>query len=147
VVPLVEEFFLRAFLMRFVVARHWWEVPLGKVDALGIIVGTVVPMLMHPSELLAAAVWFSLVTWLMLRTQNIWDCVAAHAITNVILGCTWFFPARGDCSKRFPRRGADRTIPRLLNRLARFWECRSPPPPSGRRLQVNGNLPESRNPI
>ena len=22
----------------------------------------------------------------MLRTRNIWDCVAAHAITNLILG-------------------------------------------------------------
>ena len=27
-----------------------------------------------------------MITWLMLRTRNIWDCVAAHAITNLILG-------------------------------------------------------------
>jgi membrane protease YdiL (CAAX protease family) len=31
-------------------------------------------------------VWFSLVTWLMVRTKNIWDCVAAHMITNLLLG-------------------------------------------------------------
>ena len=43
-------------------------------------------MLMHPGELFAAAVWFSMVTWLMLRTRNIWDCVAAHAVTNGLLG-------------------------------------------------------------
>jgi CAAX protease family protein len=49
-------------------------------------VGTAVPMLMHPGELLAAFVWFSLVTWLMTRTRNIWDCVAAHAVTNLLLG-------------------------------------------------------------
>jgi hypothetical protein len=41
---------------------------------------------MHPQEALAAAVWFSAITWLMLRTRNIWDCVAAHAVTNLLLG-------------------------------------------------------------
>ena len=86
VVPVIEEFFLRGFLMRFVMERDWWEVPFGKASALAIVLGTAVPMLMHPGELLAAAVWFSMITWLMLRTRNIWDCVAAHALTNLILG-------------------------------------------------------------
>ena len=86
VVPLIEEFFLRGFVMRFVVDRDWWDVPFGKVNGLALVLGTAVPMLMHPGELLAAAVWFSLITWLMLRTRNIWDCVAAHAVTNLILG-------------------------------------------------------------
>ncbi|MFZ1933120.1 MAG: CAAX prenyl protease-related protein [Thermoguttaceae bacterium] len=85
VVPLIEEFFLRGFVMRFVMERDWWKVPFGTASRLAIVVGTVVPMLYHP-ELLAAAVWFSLITWLMLRTRNIWDCVVAHAITNLILG-------------------------------------------------------------
>lgn len=86
VVPVIEEFFLRGFIMRFVVDQQWWEVPFGKVNRLAVVLGTLVPMLMHPGELLAAAVWFSLVTWLMLRTRNIWDCVAAHAVTNFLLG-------------------------------------------------------------
>jgi uncharacterized protein len=85
VVPLIEEFFLRGFVMRFVMQRDWWNVPFGHASRLAIVLGTVVPMLSHP-ELLAAAVWFSMMTWLMLRTRNIWDCVAAHAITNLILG-------------------------------------------------------------
>jgi hypothetical protein len=86
VVPVIEEFFLRGFLMRFVVAADWWKVPFGDVNRLAIVVGTAVPVLMHPQEALAAAVWFSAVTWLMLRTRNIWDCVAAHAVTNLLLG-------------------------------------------------------------
>jgi uncharacterized protein len=86
VVPIIEEFFLRGFVMRFVVDRDWWDVPFGKANRLAIVLGTAVPMLMHPGELLAAALWFSLITWLMLRTRNIWDCIAAHAITNLILG-------------------------------------------------------------
>ena len=86
VVPVIEEFFLRGFAMRFVMEKDWWKVPFGTVNRLAIVVGTVLPMLIAPGELLAAAVWFSLVTWLMLRTKNIWDCVVAHAVTNLLLG-------------------------------------------------------------
>jgi uncharacterized protein len=86
IVPIIEEFFLRGFLMRFVVRENWWTVPFGTLTPAAAVIGTAVPMLMHPGELLAAAVWFSLVTWLMFRTKNIWDCVAAHAVTNLLLG-------------------------------------------------------------
>jgi uncharacterized protein len=86
VVPLIEEFFLRGFVMRFFQAREWWKVLFGEADGLAIVLGTAVPMLMHPAELLATILWFSMVTWLMLKTRNIWDCVAAHALTNLILG-------------------------------------------------------------
>ena len=85
-VPLIEEMFLRGFLMRYFVRADWWRVPIGEVNRAAILVGTLVPMAMHPGELLAAAVWFSLITWLMIRTRNIWDCVAAHALTNLVLG-------------------------------------------------------------
>ena len=86
VVAVAEEFFLRGFLMRFAMRPDWWEVPFGEVNSTAVAVGTIVPMLMHPAELLAAAVWFSLVTWLMVRTRSIWDCVVAHATTNLLLG-------------------------------------------------------------
>lgn len=86
IVPIIEEFFLRGFLMRFAIRETWWTVPFGTLTRASAIIGTAVPMLMHPGELLAAAVWFSLVTWLMFRTKNIWDCVAAHAVTNLLLG-------------------------------------------------------------
>jgi hypothetical protein len=86
VVPVIEEFFLRGWLVRYLISAEWWTVPFGVATRSGLIAATAVPMLMHPGELLAAAVWFSAVTWLMLRTHNIWDCVAAHAITNLLLG-------------------------------------------------------------
>jgi len=85
-VPIIEEFFLRGFLLRFVVSANWWQIPIGKVNRTALITGTAVPMLMHPGELLAALVWFSAVTWLMVRTRNIWNCVVAHAMTNLLLG-------------------------------------------------------------
>ncbi len=86
IVPVIEEFFLRGFLMRYTVHDAWWQVPFGSVNRAAVIVGTVIPMLMHPGELLAALVWFSMVTWLMVRTRSIWDCVVAHAVTNFLLG-------------------------------------------------------------
>jgi uncharacterized protein len=86
VVPLIEEFFLRGFLMRLCVHESWWNVPFGTVNLLAVVVGTAVPMAMHPAELAAALVWFSMVTGLMVATRNIWDCVVAHATTNLLLG-------------------------------------------------------------
>jgi uncharacterized protein len=86
IVPLIEEMFLRGFLMRFFVRPDWWNVPIGVVNRAALAAGAIVPMLLHPGELLAAAVWFSMITWLMVRTKNIWDCVLAHAITNLLLG-------------------------------------------------------------
>jgi CAAX prenyl protease-like protein len=95
VVPLIEEFFLRGFVMRFVIANDWWKVPFGTLTPLAFAAGTVVPLLMHPpSEALAVAVWFTLVTALMFKTRNIWDCVVAHAVTNLLLGI--YVVASGD---------------------------------------------------
>jgi CAAX prenyl protease-like protein len=83
VVAVAEEVFLRGFVMRLVVAEDWQRVPFGRATTASLVAGTLVPMLMHPGELLAAAVWFTLVTWLMVRTRSLWDCIAAHAVTNL----------------------------------------------------------------
>ncbi len=87
IVPLIEEFFLRGFVMRLCVREDWPSVPFGTVNKLAVAAGTLVPIAMHlPSEYLATAVWFSMITGLMVLTRNIWDCVAAHATTNLLLG-------------------------------------------------------------
>jgi CAAX prenyl protease-like protein len=86
VVPVIEEVFLRGFLMRYVIHPNWWAVPFGTVNVAAIVAGTLFPVLSHPAELLAAAVWFSGITWWMVRTKNLWDCVTAHATTNLLLG-------------------------------------------------------------
>jgi CAAX prenyl protease-like protein len=86
VVPIIEEFFLRGFLMRYLDARDWDRVPLGNATRLSVIGVAVYALVSHPAEPLAAVVWFSMVTWLYTRTRNIWDCVLAHATTNLLLG-------------------------------------------------------------
>ena len=85
VVPLFEELLLRGWLMRQMVSPELWKVEFGRVTTSAAVVGTAFPMLYHP-EKLASLVWFSLITWLMVRTKNFWDCVAAHAVTNFLLG-------------------------------------------------------------
>ena len=86
VVPVIEEHFLRGLVMRYLATDKWWNYPIGQVTVLSAIVGTVVPMLMHPDELLAAAVWFSLITILAWHTNNLWECIAAHCTSNLIVG-------------------------------------------------------------
>jgi CAAX prenyl protease-like protein len=93
IVPMIEEFFLRGFLMRFVTQADWWNVTIGSVSAAAIVAMLAYALLTHPSEMLAALAWFSLVTWLVARTKNIWDGVAAHAVTNFLLG-VWVLGSR-----------------------------------------------------
>ena len=95
-VPIAEELFLRGFFMRVIDAVDWPNLPLQEIGTTGLVAGTLYGMLTHPSEFVAAAVWFSLVTWLMVKTGKFWNCVLAHAVTNLMLGTyviatgTWY---------------------------------------------------------
>lgn len=90
IVPIVEELMLRGWLMRMVDPPPtggvaFWHIPFGEVSLRAAAIGIGFEVLIHP-EKLAAVVWFSLTTWLMFKTKNFWDCVAAHAVTNFLLG-------------------------------------------------------------
>ncbi|KAA5540401.1 CPBP family intramembrane metalloprotease [Roseiconus nitratireducens] len=85
-VPIAEELFMRGFLMRAVEVEDWTRLPLSQIGRTGLVVGTVYAIASHPGEAIAATLWFSLVSWLMLRTGRFWNCVLAHAITNLLLG-------------------------------------------------------------
>lgn len=86
IVPLIEEFFYRGLVMRFPVEQQWWTVPEGQSNRAGIVLSVVLPLAMHPGELAAALAWFSLIAWLYLYSRRVWDCVVAHAVTNLLLG-------------------------------------------------------------
>ena len=43
VVPVIEEFFLRGFVMRFVIDADWWKVPFGTLTPAAVAVGTLLP--------------------------------------------------------------------------------------------------------
>jgi len=86
VVPLAEEFFLRGFLMRYIRQAEWWEIPFGDITWSSAALATLYGVLSHPAEPLAAAAWFTLVTFLYSKTGNLWTCVLAHSVTNLGLG-------------------------------------------------------------
>lgn len=92
IVPMVEEIFLRGWVVRFMHDPDWEPVSLTDLSWAAILAPTVYGVATHPGEAVAAIVWFSLVTWLMLKTGNLWDCVVAHAVTNLLLGVyvIWF---------------------------------------------------------
>ncbi|MCR4415883.1 MAG: CAAX prenyl protease-related protein [Thermoguttaceae bacterium] len=86
-VPVAEELFLRGFLMRFVSAADWTEQPIGSLSRAAVAAVVIYPLATHPAvEWPAALVWFALVTALAAKTRNLWDCIAAHAVTNLLLG-------------------------------------------------------------
>ena len=85
IVPLAEEWFVRGWLTRLLQADRWWQVSLSGITGWRWFVPSLYGMLTHPGELVAAAVWFGMVTWLGKRTGSLWDCVVAHAVTNGLL--------------------------------------------------------------
>ena len=86
VVPIVEELFLRGWFVRWFENADWQRVSLQAISTSGLLAIVGYAVLTHPSEAIAAVLWFSMVSWLMLRTGNIWDCIVAHAVTNLLLG-------------------------------------------------------------
>lgn len=85
IVPVAEELFLRGFLVRWIEDVDFKSVRFDKLSWAAIIAPTVTSILTHP-ETVAAIVWFSMVTWLMIRTKSFWNCVVAHMVTNLLLG-------------------------------------------------------------
>ncbi len=83
-----REMFLRGFVMRFVVKERWWEVPFGTLN-LGWTLWPVSrfrSVCRHLVKSFAAFVWFGLIQWPYSRTGNVWDCVIAHGVTNLVMG-------------------------------------------------------------
>jgi len=85
IVPVAEELFLRGFLVRWIQDVDLKSVRFDSLGWMAIVAPTVCSVLTHP-EIIAAIVWFSFVTWLMIYTKSFWNCVAAHMVTNLLLG-------------------------------------------------------------
>ena len=86
VVPIVEELFLRGFLMRYCVNEDFWKVPFGSLTAAAAGACAVYAIGTHPAEAVAALAWFGIVTGIAASTRQPIDCILAHAGTNLALG-------------------------------------------------------------
>jgi CAAX prenyl protease-like protein len=84
IVPVVEELFWRAWLMRWLISPKFEEVPLGTWSAQSFWIVAVLFASEHGSYWdvgLAAGIVYN---WWMLRTRSLGDLILAHAVTN---GC------------------------------------------------------------
>lgn len=86
VVPIVEELFLRGFLMRCVVREEFWTVPFGLLTPAAAAACAVYAVVSHPGEAVAAVGWFGIVSGIAAATRRPIDCILAHAATNLALG-------------------------------------------------------------
>jgi CAAX prenyl protease-like protein len=84
IVPIVEELFWRGWLMRWLIDRDFWKVPLGAYLASAFWITAVLFASEHGPYWdvgLMAGVAYN---WWMVRTKSLGDLILAHAVTN---GC------------------------------------------------------------
>jgi len=85
-VPVMEELFWRSFLLRYIVSNDFDKVRLGTFTWSSFLIGAVLFGLEHHLVLagIMAGMAYSL---LLYRTRSIMQCILAHGVTNLALGC------------------------------------------------------------
>lgn len=88
VVPFVEEFFWRGFLMRWCINRDFPQrVPLGQGSWLAYLLVTAAFMLVHhPCDWAGAFLYGSIAYLLVIRTKQLVPVIIMHAVANLIMG-------------------------------------------------------------
>lgn len=86
VVSIVEELFLRGFVMRYVVDEGFWRVPFGLLVPASAVACAAYAVVTHPAEAVAAVGWFAVISGIAAATRKPIDCILAHAATNLALG-------------------------------------------------------------
>jgi CAAX prenyl protease-like protein len=84
-VPVMEELFWRSFLMRWIQSPQFETVVPQRVGPKAVLLSTFVFTLAH-TLWLAAVIAGVAYAWLYVRTGKLWVPVAAHAVTNGVLG-------------------------------------------------------------
>jgi hypothetical protein len=93
VVPVMEELFWRAFLIRWLVNEDFQRVPVGTFTWMSFAVTTLFFGLEH-DQWLVGLICGAAYNGLLYRTRSVWACVVAHAVSNAALA-GWVL-ARGD---------------------------------------------------
>jgi CAAX prenyl protease-like protein len=83
-VPVVEELFWRGFLLRWLTSQNWQQQKLNEFSLQAFVIVTLLFALAHP-EWLAAAVYCSLLNGLLYWKGDLWNCIVAHGVSNLVL--------------------------------------------------------------
>jgi hypothetical protein len=85
VIAVIEEFFWRGFLYRWLIDRTFWKTGLGTFDWEAFAIMCLLFGLEH-NRWLAGIVAGAAYGLLMIRTRDVWAASLAHVVTNLILG-------------------------------------------------------------
>ncbi len=85
VVPIMEELFWRSFMLRYVITSDFMTVRIGTYTLTSFVICSVLFGLEHNlllAGIMAGASYSLLLYW----TKSIYQCILAHAVTNLVLG-------------------------------------------------------------
>lgn len=85
VVPIAEELFWRGFLARWLLGPNWQQEKLGRFTPASFAIVTLLFTLTH-AEWFAAALYCALLNGLLWWKRDLWSCIVAHAVSNLLLG-------------------------------------------------------------
>jgi len=81
-VPIIEELFWRAWMMRWLIDHRFWTVPLGKYTPAAFWTVAVLFASEHGPYWDVGLIAGVMYNWWMVRTRNLGDCILVHAVTN-----------------------------------------------------------------
>lgn len=82
--PVIEEFFVRNFLARYLINQKWEKVPLGKFSVMSFII-TVAFFGFSHNRWLPGIIAGILLNWLIMKRKNMSSVVIAHGTANSLL--------------------------------------------------------------
>jgi len=85
IVPILEELFWRAWLMRWLISPKFEKVPLGAYQAGAFWITAALFASEHGPYWDVGLVAGVAYNWWMVRTRSLGDCILAHAVTNACL--------------------------------------------------------------
>jgi CAAX prenyl protease-like protein len=85
-VPIMEELFWRAWLMRWLISENVETVPLGTYKLVAFWVTAGLFAAEHGPYWEVGLVAGVAYNWWMVRTRSLGDCILAHGVTNLVLG-------------------------------------------------------------
>ena len=84
-VPVIEELFWRAWLMRWLISPRFERVPMGAYQPAAFWITAILFASEHGPYWDVGLVTGIIYNWWMVRTRSLGDCILAHAITNACL--------------------------------------------------------------
>ena len=85
IVPIVEELFWRAWLMRWLIEKDFWKIPLGTYVPQSFWIVAALFAAEHGPYWDVGLATGILYNWWMVRTKSLGDLILTHAITNACL--------------------------------------------------------------